>query len=219
MKRFFLFFFALLIGIALYAGYKTYSVKPKPVTKKPALKASAFSIERAPEVSLLGVMKELSGYVAVQSRIATESAKIIAPVPLQQGELVETGSDGRVTVQLPGAADAMLSPDSSLELVQTIPAAMLLRQEAGSISYAKNGTIPVSIRSMHLLTKLTDGVATVSANQDDQTVTIAVTSGSITVAFNDSDSVTNALTIHAGDQYVFDDSLREGTVKALKEEY
>src|SRR4051812_49173847 len=125
MKRFFLFFFALLTGIALYAGYKTYLVKPKPIIKKPALKPSKFSLERAPEVSVLGIMKDLSGYVSVQSRIATESARIVAPVPLQQGERVETGTDGKVTIQLPGASDMILSPESSLELVQTIPAAVL----------------------------------------------------------------------------------------------
>jgi hypothetical protein len=214
MKGFFVFFFSLLCGIALYVGYKNYFVHPKPIPHIQKIPPSKFSLEHAPITSLRGQILSLTGDVAIQSRIATGPARIIAPVPVQQGEKVRTEAVGSTTIQL-GENTIRMQPDSLLEFVQTLSSAVVLRQEIGTISYT-NPKDQLSVRSMHLLAKLEEATATISADPASETITLAVESGKATVGFNDSEQVSTVVQIKNGYTYVFDDRNREGILKKNK---
>ncbi len=215
MKGFFVFLFSLLCGIALYAGYKSYFFHPKPIPRVQKIPPSKFSLAHAPATSLRGQMISLTGEVAIQSRIATEPASVIAPVPIQQGEKVRTGTGGSTTIQL-GDLTIILQPNSLLEFVQTLSSATVLRQEIGTVSYTNASANQLNIRSMHLLANLEEGTATISADPTDEIIKIAVKTGQVTVGFNDYDQISTAVRIQSGYTYEYDDSAREGTLKKMK---
>jgi hypothetical protein len=218
-KKIILFLIPFLITTAIVVGYfkliqkiSTVSIPNLPsVSFSDLVKFSRFSLEKAPSQSLVGLISSMSGDVEYESRIATEAAKINSPVPIQQGENLTTGTDGKLVLIFEKAAEINISPDTSVSIIQTLPADLVFSQSTGVSEYVKLASIPVSIRSRHLLIE-NAGDITVSVDKIKPVITVSVNSGSATFAYNNINNISKVLTLEAGKTLTFNDGTRRVVV-------
>lgn len=215
MKKIFLFIIPFLITTILVVGYfkltqkiLTISIPNIPsVSFSDLVKFSRFSLEKAPSQSLVGTITSMSGEVEYESRIATEAAKINSPVQVQQGESLTTGVDGKLILTFDKAVEINMSVESSVGVVQTLPADMVFSQNSGTAEYKKLADTPVTIRSLHLLIE-NNGDVTVSIDKIKPIITVTINSGSATFAYNNTSNVSRVINIGAGKKLIFNDDTR-----------
>lgn len=208
MKK--LFFFAFFLGLITAFGYSYWKTNKVIITpKKTVQKKASFSIEQPPKNSLKGTIKSMSGIVKWESRTATAPSEIIKPVTIQQGEVLETGETGETTIIFKDIASITLSPDSILSITQTLPINFVFDQKDGSVSFEKLGETPISVRALHLLTKINSGKLTLTIDKETGKITINVKRGSATVGFNNLENVSTVLNIQEGKKFIYNDETRE----------
>ena len=220
MKKVLLFLIPFLITATVTVGYfkltqkiSSFSIPNLPsVSFSDLVKFSRFSLEKAPSQSLVGTIISMNGEVEYEKRLATESARINSPVPVQQGESLTTGIDGKVILTFEKAVEINILPETSVGVIQTLPADMVFTQTVGSAEYKKLGTLPVSIRSRHLLIK-NDGDITVSVDKLKPIITVSVTSGSATFAYNNINNISRVVEVVEGKILTFNDDTRRVVVK------
>lgn len=170
---------------------------------------SKFSLLDPPSQSLKGLVSKLTGTVMWQSRIADNPTKIDNLANIQQGEAVETGQDGSLSITFPSAAQIDIGPLSKVNMAQTIPNDLVFNQVNGEITYQKLANIPVSVRSMHILIEIIDK-ATINV---DISKGIIKVKGGAKVAFNNSANNTRLIEIPAGKTLIFNDNNLRVVVK------
>lgn len=215
MKKIFLFLVPFLITTITVVGYFKLTQKISkinipnvpPVSFSDLVKFSRFSLEKAPSQSLVGTITEMSGEVEYQSREATESAKINSPVAVQQGESLTTGTDGKLILTFEKGVEIGLSSETTLGVIQTLPADLVFSQSTGNVEYKKMGSIPVSIRCYHLLIE-NNGDVTISIDKEKPIVTVTINSGSATFAYNNISNVSRVINVGAGKKLIFNDDTR-----------
>lgn len=212
LKLLSLFIFAILIGfIGAYflTGFTTN--KPKQTVQSapsPSI-AVAFDPVKPPSDSLTARVAAYSGEVKWQSREATEPTEVKSLTNIHQGEKLVTGDSGQVRVEFPGIWQINISANSEIEFAQTLPANLVVVQSSGTVKYQKSGTDIVSIRALHLLVNQDSGTITVSINKDKPTEVIDALQGSATIAYEDSDNVSQEIKLETGKQLTFDDETRK----------
>ncbi len=210
VKYFILFVTFLVIGFTSILGYRLITKR----TSEPIsniinnIKKPGFSIEEAPSESIRGNIKEMSGDIGWGSRIATEAAKITNPRTLQQGEEIQTGETGSLTVEFPSEALIKILPKTQIDFIQTLPNDFVTSIASGSATFTKISIIPVSIRAMHLLIRQDDGEVSVTVDSDKPLVHVNVLSGSIRVAYNDLNLNSQVVDFSAGKSLIFNDTTR-----------
>lgn len=220
MKKALLFLAPFLVTTILVVGYfkLTQKITTIRIPSLPAVsfsdlvKLSRFSLDKAPSQSLVGTIISMSGDVEYESRVATEAAKINSPVAVQQGESLVTGTDGKLILSFDKAAEVDMSGDTSVGIIQTLPADLVFSQSMGSAEYKKLADIPVSIRSFHLLIE-NNGDVIVSINKIKPIITVKINSGSATFAYNNIYNVSKVLIVNEGKTLTFNDGTRRVAVK------
>ena len=213
MKRvlFFLLFLIIGFGITTFIMYSQQQQVKKQVEQQ--AKKTGFSLERAPSDSLRGTIASLSGSVQWQSRVATQPAELKTPRTIQQGEELWTGKDGSISVQLSNGHSITLFPNSHVNFIQTLPSSIVLKQDAGSITYQANGKSSLSVTSLNLLTTMTDGKMTIMVNKTQDGVSTTVLQGKATEAYNDANNTTSVSDVLAGQTFGFDDTVPQGAIQ------
>ena len=139
MKALLFFLPALALGIAIpllvVNQTRTYELTPSRTT--PPLH-TRFSLSEAPADSLRATITRLSGEVTWESRTASSASPLTAPRILQQGEILTTGQSGTASLTLADTCSITLSPDTELNLIQTLPANIVLEIPLGKITSEKN---------------------------------------------------------------------------------
>lgn len=204
-----MFFFAFFLGLIGAFGYSYWKTNKVSTTNKSDKKKPTFSIEKAPKNSVKGTIESLSGSVKWESRTATAPSEIIKPVTIQQGEILETGEDGKVTIIFPDITSITLSSQSKISITQTLPANFVFDQKEGSVAYEKTGQTPISIRALHLLTTLNTGKLTLTIDKESAEITIVVKKGSATVGFNNLENISTVINIEEGEEFIYNDDTRE----------
>jgi hypothetical protein len=215
IKKILLFIIPFVITLAVVIGYfkltqkiSTVSIPALPtVSFSDLVKFSRFSLEKAPSQSLVGTITSMNGEVEYEARLATESAKITSPVPVQQGESLSTGADGKVVLNFKDMADIAIDNNSGIDIIQTLPADLVFRQTLGSVEYIKLGTDPVSIRVGHLIVE-NMGDVKISFTADSPITTVVMISGSGTVAYNNLNNVSRVVNVSTGQTLKFNEGTR-----------
>lgn len=223
MKQIILFIIPLLITAAAVVGYfkltqkiSTISLPNIPsVSFSDLVKFSRFSLEKAPSQTLVGSVTSMTGDIEYTSRLATEAAKIVSPIPIQQGESLSTGVDGSLVLTFEKAVEVDMSSDTSVGIVQTLPADIVFSQNRGTAQYKRSlasdakklKDLPVTIRSFHLLIE-NNGDITVSVDKERPIVTVFVSSGSATFAYNNINNISKVVTVESGKSLTFNDGTR-----------
>ena len=215
VKKIILFTFSIAIStILVIFGYLWESPRDSQLLK-PFFPKTLFSIENAPDQSLIGEVASVSGNIAWQSRTANYATLISSPVKLQQGEEIDAQNNGNAVISFPGVGEITVFPNTQINFIQTLPANVVVEQKQGLSIYDKNGNIPISIRALDLLINPTEGTCTVSVDKDSTEIIVTVDSGSATLAFNNINNVTNILTVKKGYEYVFNNNTKVGRLKSL----
>ena len=169
-----------------------------------------FSISDAPSQSIRGSMQIVSGIVSWESRTATIPAALTSPVTLEQGESVLTDMTGRAVTSFPKVGTIILSPQTEVDFIQSLPTSFLTYQPTGTAKYSKDGSGPLSVRSMSFLISVDSGDVSVTADQDLGRISIVTAgSGQATVAYNSLDNVSQIVTVPQSSTFVFDDAARD----------
>lgn len=199
----------LIVTVATIISFGIYQTNQTPPAKKTLLPASHFSLAKAPSDSLPGTIINLTGKVSWESRTATQAAQITTTYPtIEQGELLTTDKNGETTVNFPTIGSVLIYPKTTLSFIQTLPLNFVVEQPKGEALYTKTGTVPISVRSMHLLINQDSGIMDVFVDKDLERIKISVEKGTATVAYNDPDLVSHVETIEQDTVYVFDDDTR-----------
>lgn len=203
MKNVLVFITYFLLGIFLIFSFRKVTQTITSQQLKSPLPEFSFSLDNAPSESLKGQILTLSGDVGWQSRITTEPAKITKPIPIQQGEGIETLDSGVVELAFSNSADIIIDPKTEINIIQSLPANILIGQNSGLANYKKLGEVPLSVRSNDLLVKINQGEITISVSEKQPYTTVDVTNGSATVGYNDTNFVTQILDITSGKSLLF----------------
>jgi len=218
MKFKYLLFFLIIFLIAVIGLYffqtknsdKTFFISP--LVEGNTLNVSAFSIENAPSASLRGKITDMTGEISWQGRLATEAAKIYSPVTIQQGEKLITGEKSSLKLDFKAGCSVELSPQTEIEVIQTLPDNIVFSQNSGTANYVKTGAYPVSVRISNLLVE-SDGEAIISIDPEDFLITLDLKSGSAIAAYNDLDYLSHEIIVEAGETLSFNDDTRKAVLK------
>lgn len=181
------------------------------------IKFSRFSLDKAPSTSLVGSITSMTGDVFFEPRLATESAKIVAPISIQQGESFSTGINGNLILNFKDATEVVLENDSGIDVIQTLPADLVFRQTLGTVDYKKIGTYPVSIRVGHLLVE-NEGDLKISftgngQSKDSPVTTVIVINGTATIAYNNLNNDSRMVNLTTGQILEFNEGNRRVVLK------
>jgi hypothetical protein len=221
MKSILLLIVTVLIGFGLtYLHFhpKTLSSSRSFAVPTPTLSPFIFSPDAPPKYSLIGQISSPSGEINWQSRTATTSSALAGTATVKQGESLITKDHSSVAVNFPETVNITIFSNTSLNFVQTLPINLLISQTQGRAEYLPTGKIPVSVRSLHLLTDITTGDVVVTLNQVTSLVYLDIYSGSVGLGFNNRQFITQAATISAKTRVVYDDITRRFTLKTLPPE-
>ncbi len=153
------------------------------------------------------------GDVKWQSRTATEPAQLtVTAQTIQQGERLVSGDNGHAQIDFDSIGTVSMSPNSDLSIIQTLPINFVFLQSSGTVDYTVSGKTPFSIRDNHLIIFVQTGIISVINKKDSSIISIVVAKGTATVAFNNLQYESQRVELKEGDTYVFDDSLRIGSV-------
>lgn len=186
-------------------------ISKKPITES-EIESIKYSLEEPPSQSLRGKIATMSGEIHWQSRIATESSKITDIREILQGEKIETKDGSSLTIIFENTGSIDMSENTTVDIVQTLPVNLVFRQSEGSAIYEKTGEHPLSVRSLSLLSDI-GGKTEISTNDNTNTVSVNVISGSTIIAYNDLDYVSHQLQISEGYTYTFNHDTRKGVLK------
>lgn len=215
MKYILLFLGCILVGFFAVFVYDRWSHKQVIQNAKQSVEVSTekipFSVEKAPSESLSVEITSMEGEVMWESRVATGAAPLTSPIPLQQGETIETGPDGSMEIRIPGVNTIDVGENTKISFIQTLPQSVVLGQSIGVATYKQITTKPVSIRSLHLLIVQETGEMTVSVDEEGY-ISVFVTEGSVSIAFNDLENRVTKVMLKKGQEYLFDDASRTGEI-------
>jgi hypothetical protein len=208
-------FLSFLVMFLLSAGI-TFFLTHSPVLKRgPLIKPlsiTSFSRENAPSDSLRGHIATMSGEVLWQSRVATSPAVLITQPEILQGENLVTKDTGTLVLSYLAAVKITLQPNSELDIVQTLPANIVVAQQNGTITYEKQGAIPVSVKISGLLVNLDKGNMSISLDPDQTTVTVQVMEGQAHAAYTDDTNTSQVTAIPEGSTFTYDINSGSGSL-------
>ena len=208
----FLIFFSLGVALVFVADFM---VSNNTIQKlNPAIK-SKFSIDNPPSDSLKGEISSLSGTVSFQPRSKDYATLINAPVEILQGEDLNTGGNGSATVIFDRIGEISLSENTQISFIQTLPQNFVISQKQGIATFQKTGNIPFSVRGLDLLINLESGRVSVNVDSDNSIITVDVLEGSVSAAFNDTDNLSNVITIESPRRYIFNNNTKKGRISYL----
>lgn len=193
--------------------YKKYTVATKiAAVQSPLAKTKVFSLDTPPAQSLRGTILAMQGVLEWQSRSATEPAKLISNGQVLQGEEYWTKENSSLHILFINAVDISIRAKTHVNFIQTLPTNFAISQDSGEVVYKKLGTVPVSMRALRLLVTQTSGTVDISIDDEQPIVLLRVLMGSVTLAFNDSDNVSNVITVDEGSTYRFNTEERTGRI-------
>lgn len=171
--------------------------------------ATQFSLEKAPSESITGTIAALSGQVLWTSRTADTSLFITHSQSIQQGEELATGNTGKATIAFPGEVTINMAKNSDVNIIQTLPANIVIEENNGNVIYEKIATsIPISVRGLDLLVNIDSGQSSIAVDKTNALVNLFVKSGSVTVAYTDTNSTSHVISIKTGQTITFNNNTK-----------
>ncbi len=212
----FLVFFSLILTAFTYFKSRPPKIKSNntsPTSEKLSEREKIkYSLETPPSESLKGNITSMTGEIFWQSRVATESSKIISPRIILQGENLSTGAESSLSLTFEKSCVLNMEEKTAVEIIQTLPANIVFRQTSGVAQYSNTGSFPVSIRTLSTLADI-DGTTEISVDMDKSVVIITALSGSAIIAYNDLGYVSHQISVETGQKYIFNHATRKGALK------
>ncbi|MCR4330005.1 MAG: hypothetical protein NUV65_05695 [Candidatus Roizmanbacteria bacterium] len=218
MKNVLLFFLALVIGISGYwfsIQYVQSTIKtPSTLPRSIPTEIISYSIKNPPSEALMGTMSSLIGEIQIETRDATEPAKLKNAQSVMQGERVLSAEKGSVRITYGIDTTILLDNDTDVSFTQTLPISIVITQNKGTVTYSQNtDTFPLSVRVRNLLVRLVSGSVTISLEDSDPLIRVVVHGGSVKIAYNNNSFESQVNTLSKGDTMIFDSDARNATIE------
>jgi hypothetical protein len=218
MKTFLLFDLTLLVGLLISFVYFKEKTPPSTISftvPTPTQIPFDFFPANPPKDSLIGEISSPSGEILWQSRTSTGAATLGQVTQIKQGEKLVTKNNSQVTINFsPGIIIQEFSA-SDIEFIQTLTQNVVINQLSGRVSYNQTGTIPLSIRTLHLLVNVASPDLVITTNSENDLVYLDIYAGSVTLGYNNPDFQTITQTIPSGKRVVFHDLTRTLVYKKI----
>lgn len=169
-------------------------------------------IENPPSITEKGEITELEGEIKFQKRGSLEFESISEPQQILQGEALITGEDGSAEITFGSNIFFTLQEETEIAVWQSLPEQFVIVHRNGIVTYTNNTDSPFTIRSAPIIAILTNGEAEVIRDEEDGTVSLALTEGSMEIAYNNSDFISQIVELEEGDTFVIDIETREGEI-------
>lgn len=213
MKKTLIIFFLLgFVAVFAYFYIRTQNISLPVVSTNSPIAKDEFSLDLPPKESLSGEIVTMTGDIFWESRVASTPALIVKPVPVEQGEDIQTGDNGKTKIDFPKGVSVTMSPQSEISFVQTLPKNFVFEQKSGQSSYITQGEVPLSIRISHLLILLSNGQMDVSIDKLTGKINASVKKGEAKAGYNDRQNVSQVETISFGKTFTFNDETRESEI-------
>lgn len=204
---------SVVIYFKIKGGLLNYGANNLPsFTIKDVVKFSRFSMEKAPSESLVGKITELNESVTYESRNATDSAAVNTTQAVQQGEKYVTNETGSFKINFENFAEIKVENSTVLDVIQTLPAALVFNLPQGQAMFSKLSSYPVTIRAGRMLVE-NEGVISVVHNKEDSEITISIIKGTAAIAYNNINFDTQFIKLTEGQVLIFDNNKRNSVVK------
>ena len=171
-----------------------------------------FSLDEAPSKSLVGVVFPVTGNVGIITRTATEAAKIDAKTEIKQGESIVVGTDSTAKLEFSGMLRADIDTDTQLDLIQTLPANIVISQNTGKVTYVKTSEIPLTVRIFRLIVDFTQASIEIEVDAKLNTTRVSILEGDATLAYNNLSGVVVKKQLASGEVFLFSNLTRSGRV-------
>ncbi len=121
-----------------------------------------------------------------------------------------TKANGKMTVAFADSETMTILPNSEIDIIQTLPANIVISQPQGTIQYKRSGNVPFSINAQSLLINHNQGSLTISVDKKNQTTTVMVQNGTAQLAYADTDQTSHVVTVSQGQSFVYDATAQTG---------
>jgi hypothetical protein len=155
----------------------------------------------------------MSGKVMWLSRTGAKPIQLKSPRAIQQGEEISTGSNGQAVIRIQNDASLLLFPNTHVSIIQLLPQNFVFVQDRGSVRYENTIQVPVSIKTLDLLSLLVKGIVTVSIDPQGKTVSVNLAKGNLQEGYEDAQNNSSTMTVNQGQTFVFDDRNKIGTIQ------
>jgi hypothetical protein len=217
IKNIFLFlFFAGISTVGIIAFYKISPANINTPLKPQNLSKTSFSIDNPPSDSLKGNITSISGSVSFQPRSSDYASTIKDPRLIVQGDEISTLGNGKASISFPNIGNISLSPDTHLNIVQSLSQNFVTQITQGEANFQRIGNIPLSVISLDLSITLDDGTdIDVIADKDNSEVLFTINKGEVTFTYTDTSDDTSVIKAKEGKQIIFDNNTKTFNVKYL----
>lgn len=203
LKKILLFIVFLFLGLTLFFAVRWVLIALQVQTIISPNAQSKFSLATAPSQSFTIQVGSFSGNVLWQSRIAKQPTPMVGLQTLQQGEEIDTLDNGKASLSLNGVASISVSSLSSLNFIQTLPVNIVVEEKQGLVEYSlQNTQVPFSVRALDLLINIT-GDSVITVDKKASIITIYPKSGKATLAYNDTNNVSQVIELKSGQKAIF----------------
>lgn len=166
-----------------------------------------------PTGALTAAVSQINGEVSKETR-EEQTQRLTKETTLIQGESI-IATNGAALVSFKDQATLTLGTNTRVDYVNGLPDALVLSQTTGEVTYTiLNKIKPFSIQSLALLIQFSNlAEVTVTTNADDETVSVYVTSGELTLAYSDADYNTQVEKITEGQSAIFENEQSTLTIE------
>lgn len=210
MKSVGVFIVSFLLGVGLIFGFIAWKTQiPKQKLFIPNLTSTTFfSIEKPPTDSIKGTIVSKSGTIFWESRVATEPSELNEIIVVKQGERLITKEKSEIQVNFDQVGNMILSANSDLSFIQTLPSDFVVEQKKGKVEYVLNGITPVTIKIRSAIITKTSGSIQITVTDNDPIVIISILQGTAQIGFNDQDYVSRVFTLREDQIYEYNSDER-----------
>ena len=212
MKSFLLFLVFLLLGLFIAMSYQYWNINLLTLNTRPEI-TTKFSLKNAPTESLPASVATISGNVNWQSRTVAKSVPLKMYQKIQQGEEISTGANGKAGIRIQNDAVFLLQHNAHVSIIQLLPVNFVFMQDKGEVEYADTIRVPVSVRSLDLVSIITNGNVIITVDQNKQKVTVVVLKGNVKEGYEDLQNNNDVMDLNAGQTFIFDEANKVGTVQ------
>ncbi len=164
---------------------------------------------------LVGQVLNVGPSAQFETRYGTDFKDLTVGATIGLGDDIKTDSDASSIVSVKfDLADFTVNPDTRLKFANTSPSNFLISlNRGGSFDFTSSENKQFSVVSLHLLSQFNSAAGSIQTIGNN--ITIKLTSGSVNLAFNDTDLKTQNKTISAPQKIIFNDSTRNLKLKKL----
>lgn len=167
---------------------------------------SEFTLQ-PPAQALTGELTVTKGHAEIFKRIADNFSEASSGAKILTGESVYTRTNSTARVEVKELVEVYFNPGSEVAFVNLFKENALLQQKSGTVHYNLNSIYPVSVRTLHLLSTVYEGSATITV--DSPEITVNIPKGRGKIAFVDTDNNTQILELSSGQKALINDITRK----------